>query len=128
MAVATVGAPANDRFRAQLCDLLPDPLSYLLWVGLVDAAVGVVPQLHAADGQRGRGLLELVGSDLGEILLLGAERFACPTRFAACRADEMDRDPGAGVSQDEAAASHGLVIGVGHHDEETRLAFHQRPK
>src|SRR5450759_3219708 len=119
MPVRAVRSPSDDRLRAQPRDLLPDPLRDLLRVASVHSAVGVVPQLDAADRQRRRRRLELRGSNLREILLPGAERLAAPARLATRGADEVDRDSGAGVPQDQAATPHRLIVGMGHHDDES---------
>src|ERR1700693_2443938 len=105
MPVHTVWAPSHDDLRAELRDLLPDPLRDLLRVGLVHTPIGVVPQVDPADGQCRCGLLELARSDLGEVLPLGADRLSTPARLATCGADEVDRDAGARVPQDQAPAA-----------------------
>src|SRR5450759_5115142 len=56
----------------------------------------------------------------------GLERLAAPARLAAGGADQLYRDTGAGVSQDQAPASHRLVVGMGHHDEDPRRILHHR--
>src|SRR5882672_1837972 len=81
--------PAGDNcFRVQLRDLLPDALGELLWIDAADASVRVVPQLDSADGEGGRGVLELARANLCEILFdraTGFSRPACLPRVAQIR-------------------------------------------
>src|SRR5260370_875840 len=97
-------------------------------VNFVHAAVGVVPQRAIAEGQGGRGFVELVSSDLGEILAPGADRLAAPALLAARRADQVNRDSGARVPQDQASTSHGLVVGVCNEGQEAWFVFHSAPQ
>src|SRR5258708_28530140 len=101
MSVDAVRPPPDDRLRAQPGDLLPDPLGDLLRVAFVDAAVGIIPQLDAADGQRGRARIQLRPADLREILLPAARRLAVPTALAPRRPDEAAPDTIARVPHDQ---------------------------
>src|SRR5712691_4393614 len=117
MSVNPVGATGDDRLRMQLRDLLPDSLRQLLWIDAAHAAVGVVPQLDRADGQSRSGLLELSRANLREIFLDRATWLSHPARLPASGADQVYRYSRAAVPQDQAAATHRLIVGMRHHHQ-----------
>src|SRR5207247_4516210 len=121
MAVAAVGAPAHDRARPHSRDVLPDPFRDLLAVRLRDATVGVVPQLDAAERERGGRLLELLRADLAQVLLLRAGRLARPPCLAVRGADQVRRYAGARMAEDKAAGAERLVVGMRHDREQASL-------
>src|ERR1700682_3004687 len=128
MPVHAVRTPADDGLGTERRDPFPDPVGDLLPLDAFDPAIRVLPQLDPADGQRGSGLLQLRGADLRKVLAFGAARLARPAGLTPRGADQVHRNPGSAVSKDQSAATHRLVVGMRHHDQKTRLVFHQRPK